>query len=300
MRIFALSFAALMLLITTLMAAGEPEKVVLSAKSTSAANPLPTLVGQSQPPALTAQSVMAVDVASGTLLYEKNSDKPHSPASITKVMTALVALEEFELGDVLTANGQKVDGHVLRLVNGEELTLEDLLYGILIYSANDAAEVVAQNFDGGRSAFIDAMNEKARKIGLKNTHFVNPSGLDELGNITTAQDMIRLAEHAMQNKTFAEIVATKEKTIVSLSGEQKHRLTNINELLGKVDGVLGIKTGFTVEAKENLISLTERNGHRTIIALFGSEDRFGESEELIEWIFDNYEWKVINMPSSNL
>ena len=137
------------------------------------------------------------------------------------------------------------------------------------------------------------MNQKAKDLNLKNTHFVNPTGLDADNHYSTARDMTRLSEIAMQNEKFAQIVKTKEKIVRSVDGKFVHYLTNINKLLGSVDGVLGIKTGWTEEARENLVTYIQRGNKRIFIALLGSQDRFGETKELIDWVFANYEWKSL-------
>jgi D-alanyl-D-alanine carboxypeptidase len=182
------------------------------------------------------------------------------------------------------------------LINGEKMKVEDLLYGLLVYSANDAAEVLAQNYPGGRDAFVGAMNAKAVELHLENTSFKNPTGLDGNGHVTTARDLIRGASLAMQIPEFARIVGTKQAVVKSENGKIVHRLTNINELLGVVEGVLGVKTGWTENARENLVTYIERDNKKIMIALLGSQDRFGETKELIDWIFANYAWKEVKYP----
>lgn len=247
-------------------------------------------------PVLSAQGAMAVDEDSGVTLYEKNANMPLLPASTTKIVTALVSLDNYPLDSVIKVGKFSVDGQKMGLVTGERITVENLLYGLLVYSANDSAEALARHFEGGRSAFIAAMNKKASEFHLSNTHFYNPSGLDGNGQVTTAHDLVRISEIAMQNPEFAKIVATGQITVASTDGKIVHRLTNINELLGKVPGVLGIKTGWTQNARENLVTYIERDGHRVMIALLGSQDRFGETKELIEWIFKNYNWQEVHSP----
>ena len=126
-----------------------------------------------------------------------------------------------------------------------------------------------------------------------NTHFDNPVGLDTDGQHTTARDLVRASEVAMRNSEFAKIVGTKSIFFTDVTGKSKYNLKNINELLGVVPGVLGIKTGWTENARENLVSYIERNGHKVIIAVLGSEDRFGETKNLIDWIFTNYQWQEV-------
>lgn len=256
--------------------------------------------GTSTFPVISAQSVLAVDVDSGATLYEKNPDSLLLPASTTKIITALVAMDYYRLSDTLTVNGVSVEGQKMGLTEGEKIKFEDLLYGLLIFSANDAAEVLAQNYPGGRDTFIAAMNLKAKELNLTNSHFSNPSGLDGNGHVSTARDLVRVSSYAMKNKNFAKIVATKQYDIKNDEGKVSHRLANINELIGTVDGVMGVKTGWTENARENLVTYVNRNGKGITIALLASQDRFGETKELIDWIFENYSWEQvkINLPYS--
>lgn len=258
--------------------------------------PIPILAEDASFPVLSAQAVLAVDLDSSVTLYEKNPEKLLLPASTTKIVTALVAMDYYPKNAVLKVGKVQVEGQKMRLIKGEEITAEGLLYGLLVYSANDAAEVLADSFPGGRGLFIAAMNLKTKQLHLENTHFTNPSGLDGNGHVSTAKDLIRVSEVAMENEQFRQIVGTKEKEVTSIDGRIKHRLVNINELLGKVEGVLGVKTGWTEDARENLVTYIERGGRKIMIVLLASQDRFGETEELIEWIFDNYEWKNVNYP----
>lgn len=268
---------------------------------------LPTLVENASFPVVSAQAALAVDLTSGVTLYEKDPDKPLLPASTTKIVTALVAMDAYPEEAVLEVKDIKVEGQKMGLRKGEKIKVSGLLYGLLIYSANDAAEVLAANFStspasgpGGREAFVIAMNQKAKELHLNNSNFTNPTGLDTDGDhiVSTARDLIRISEVAMQNSRFSDIVRTKEITVKSFDGKIAHRLTNINELIGKVPGVLGVKTGWTENARENLITYIERDGHKVMIAVLGSQDRFGETKELIDWIFSNYEWQEVKLPQS--
>jgi serine-type D-Ala-D-Ala carboxypeptidase (penicillin-binding protein 5/6) len=265
----------------------RPERVRLTSSD------LPILPVGTSFPVLSAQGVIAIDVDSASILYEKNADYPLLPASTTKIMTALVALDTYKLDQVITVPLISVEGQKMHLVGGEQITFEDLLSGLLIYSANDAAEVLAASYPGGRDAFILAMNEKTTKVGMKNTKFVNPTGLDAQGHRSTARDMVRLSQIAMRNETIAKVVGIREKVVKSTDGRFIHYLKNINELLGAVDGVYGIKTGWTEAARENLVTIVKRNDRTIIIALLGSQDRFGETKELIEWLYKNYTWEKI-------
>jgi len=257
-------------------------------------SPIPMLKDGAKYPTLSAQSVMAVDLVSGVTLYEKDPNKALLPASTAKIVTALVALDTYELNQVLRVGKVRVEGQKMGLVAGEELTFVDLLNGLLIYSANDAAEVLASNHPGGRELFISLMNKKVIDLGLSNTHFSNPVGLDNGAQYTTTRDLIVVSKYAMKNPVFAEIVGTKEKIVKSVDGRLTHKLTNLNKLLGSVEGVLGVKTGWTENARENLVTEVDRSGKKIMIVVLGSSDRFGETSELINWIFENYSWEEVN------
>lgn len=236
-------------------------------------------------PIITAQGVYAYDLDSREVLYEKDADRLLLPASTTKIVTALVALDNYDLGEVINTGQFGASGSSMGLTWNEQIVVRELMYGLLIHSGNDAAEVLAASHSGGREAFIDEMNEKAKALGAYNTHFVNPSGLDEAGQITTARDLAKIAEAAMGVFEFAKIVGTEKYTARDVTGATLHYLTNRNELLGEVPGVMGVKTGWTEGARENLVTLVERDGKRVMIVLLGSQDRFGETKELIEWIY---------------
>ena len=259
--------------------------------------PLPVLGANTFYPVLSAQGVYAVDVDSGISLYEKNPDAPLLPASTTKIITALVALDYYQLDSVLTVGKEvNVTGQKMRLYPGEKMKVEDLLYGLLVYSANDAAEVLAKNYEGGYDAFINAMNAKAQSLSLANSHFDNPVGLDGNSQRSTARDLVRVSEVAMRNPTFSKIVGTKDKVVTDVSGKILHNLKNVNELLGIVTGVVGVKTGWTESSRENLVTYIVLDNHKIMIALLGSSDRFGETKELINWIFENYNWQEVKNP----
>lgn len=272
----------------------QPNRVVAYEK---AFTPIPVLAQSATFPIVSAQAALAVDLNSGVSFYEKNPDKSLLPASTTKIVTALVALDYYPLDKVLTVGKVTVEGQKMGLVTGEKIRVLDLLYGLLVYSANDAAEVLAQNYCAGtcgRGAFVNAMNVRAQRLYLKNTKFSNPAGLDDGdGHTTTARDLVRVSSVAMQVPEFAKIVGTKSIVVKSTDGKIIHRLTNINELLGKVVGVEGVKTGWTQGARENLVTYINRDNHKVMIAILGSQDRFGETQELIDWIFRNYTWQPV-------
>jgi D-alanyl-D-alanine carboxypeptidase len=271
----------------------ETEVSVKDYKSNFKLSSIPILKGTNNVPIISAQGVLAVDLNSGMVLFEKNPDLMLLPASTTKIMTALIAMDYYPTDLELSVGNIRVQGQRMRLLAGEKITAGNLIEALLIFSANDAAEALAENYPGGREEFIAEMNRKAGDLRLVNTKFKNPSGLEEEGHVSTAKDMVRLASYAMKRPEFARIVSTKEKTVASTDGKIIHRLKNINELLGVVDGVSGVKTGWTENARENLITYIERNNRRVLIAALGSQDRFGETKEIINWIFENYSWEAV-------
>lgn len=244
-------------------------------------------------PEVTATGIVVLDIDSGVYMYKRNENVPLSPASTTKLLTALVALDNYNLDDVVTIKNMNIDGQVMGLVPGEQITVENLLYGALIYSGNDAAWALADYYPGGEPKFVDAMNVKAKELHLDNSHFTNPVGFDDPNHKMTPMDLARLGEAALNNETIAKMVAIPEITISDVTHTYFHHLTNVNELLGKIPGVGGIKTGWTEEAGENLITLIQRNGHRVITVVLHSQDRFGDTSTLINWIFTNYQWQVL-------
>jgi len=255
--------------------------------------PYPLNKRVSAPPSFSARSVIALDAASMVSLYQKNAEEKVFPASTSKIMTALVSLDFYPLSQVLKVAEFEIEGNQIGLIADEEITVENLLYGLLVGSGNDAALVLAQNYPGGISAFVEAMNQKAAQLQLKNTRFTNPIGFDEEGHFSSAQDLARLTLAAVKNPTFAEIVSTPALVISDISQTHSHFLKNTNELIGKLEGVRGVKTGWTQNAGECLIALIERNGEKIVTVVLGSEDRFGETQALIGWIFENFSWQTV-------
>lgn len=300
MRLLFLSFLVCALVVSIIVGLTQSGHVVINVppvfRTQAAVAPLPMLEQITPFPILSAQGVLAVDVESGVVLYEKDADKPLLPASTTKIVTALTVIDNYNLEEVITIDDPSVVGQKMGLVPGEQITVRNLLKGLLIYSANDAAEVFARQYPEGREAFVGKMNEKAQELAMYDTVFMNPSGLEDIGHLSTSRNLTRAALIAMDNSLIREIVGTKEEIVKSENEAFIHYLTNTNELLGEVDGVIGIKTGWTENARENLVTFVERDGREIIIALLGSQDRFGETEELIEWIYENYHWKEVEVP----
>jgi serine-type D-Ala-D-Ala carboxypeptidase (penicillin-binding protein 5/6) len=265
------------------------------AQANNTSLPFPHLTGEGSLPRLSSYAVLAVDVDSETVLYQKNPDTKLLPASTTKIVTALVAMDYYSLDEVLMVPNIYVEGQKMRLVPGEEISVRNLIYGILVYSANDAAETLAANYPGGKESFVTAMNLKIQDSGLKETFFENPTGFDGNSQFTTAGDLVKIAKIAISDPFFKEVVATKEITVGSRDGRYVHRLTNINKLVGEVEGVMGIKTGWTENARENLVTYVERDDRKLITVVLSSQDRFGDTKALIDWIFANFSWRAVGV-----
>lgn len=241
---------------------------------------------------ITASGIYIVDVDSGVPLFKRNETLLFSPASTTKILTALVALDAYTLDDVVTVQTLVNDGQDMGLVSGERVSVENLLFGALVASANDAAYTLAEVYPGGVTAFVEAMNLKAKALHLENSTFTNPVGYDDPIHKMTPMDLARLATVALSNRTIAKMVAIPQITVSDVTHTYFHSLTNVNQLLGKIPGVGGIKTGWTEEAGENLVTLIERSGHRVILVVLHSKDRFGETASLIDWVFANHVWEI--------
>lgn len=278
----ALFIFSLLAIFVQLLPSPPSPAPVLAVTSSNKKQAYPVSSGQSLPQ-ITAKNIFVMDRDTGVVLYHQQADDQVAPASTTKIATALVVLEHFPLTQEITVTRSYPNGQTLQFQPGEKLTVEQLLYALLVYSANDAAEIFAENFTGGRDAFISTLNSQAAVLGLYHTHFANPTGLDEAGHYSSASDLARLADAAMDNAEFARVVATENAVIAS------RVVTNVNELLVKVPGVLGIKTGYTDAAGQSLVTLVNQ-GHPVIVVILGSTDRFTDTEKLITWVYSNFTW----------
>lgn len=243
-------------------------------------------------PKISAKGAIIMDADSKVVLYSKNPDLRFSSASTTKIMTALTALDYFDLKDILTVFEATNEGSVLGLKIGEQMTFEGMLYAMLLPSANDVALTISENYPGSKQAFIEKMNNKAKTYKLVNTHYQDPSGLEDAGNYTTPFDLARLASFAVKNDTFKKVVATKKKTVYSLSGNA-YKIENLNKLLG-INGVTGIKTGYTEEAGQVLVTSKTEKGKTIIIVVMGSEDRFLDTAKLLDLVSNNLTYLSIH------
>ena len=249
-------------------------------------------------PMISAKGVVVMDLDSKVVIFDKNPNLRFSLASTTKIMTALTALNYFKLSDILTVIDPTTEGAVAGLKRGVKISFKNLLYIKLLPSANDAALVIAQNYPGGVSAFVDKMNENASSWMLYSTHYEDPTGLND-GNYTTPMDLAELASISKKNKIFSEIVSTEEKTVTDISGQENYQLKNLNKLLG-FDGVDGIKTGYTEEAGQVLVTSksffdeSEKRKRSIIIVVMGSQDRFYDTQRLLDLVSGNITYLSIH------
>lgn len=240
------------------------------------------------PPAVIAEAAVVVDGSSGKTLFAKNADKVMYPASTTKIMTCLVALERGNLDSVVTVGWRaaSTDESSLGLRAGDKLTLRELLMGMMVVSGNDAAEAVAEHVGGGsRSRFIQWMNEKADSLGMSQTHFSNPHGLpDPVNHFTTAADLAKLTLAARQEPEFRRIVATNERNVTFLNRRSVF-VRNTNRLLRTFPGADGVKTGYTDAAGECLVASATRQGKSVVAVILNSDLRWEEAKYLLEYGF---------------
>ena len=244
---------------------------------------LPALAAE-EAPEVSAAAAILIEAESGEVLYEKNADDRRLIASTTKIMTALVALERCELDQeiVIEEAWTGIEGSSMYLAAGQRMTARELLYGLMLASGNDAAVALACVTAGSVGAFAELMNEKARALGCDNTHFLNPSGLDQEGHYASARDLALITQEAITREDFCEIVATVSKTV----GE--HTFTNHNRLLRECEGVFGVKTGYTEASGRSLVTSCERDGMTLICVTLADPDDWNDHKKLYDWAYG--EW----------
>ena len=245
---------------------------------------------------ITSRIALIYDRASGKILYEKNGNKQTPMASTTKIMTAIVVLENAKLTDTvtITLKAASIGGSRLGLKKNDKITVNDLLYGLMLRSGNDAAVALAIHVGGSIEGFADMMNEKAAELGLSNSHFIVPHGLDNEGHYTTAYELAKIADYALKIDKFKEIVGTKVTTIY-INGYAK-KINNTNNLLGSVSGVYGVKTGFTNGAGRCLVTACKRDDLDIITVIIGADTNNIRSKDTIKLIQYAYtEFEVINI-----
>ena len=250
----------------------------------------------SELPKTNSRRYIVYDRISKSMIIGKNEDIKSAMASTTKIMTTIVILEKADLNETVTVSAKAggTGGSRLGLKRGDKASVRDLLYGLMLRSGNDAAVALAEHVGGSVKEFAELMNEKAIELGLTNTHFVTPHGLDDANHYTTALELAKLTDYAMDNETFAKIVGTKSTTIYI--NNQSRQINNTNELLGVLNGVVGVKTGFTNNAGRCLVTETKRNNMDIITIVLGADtkkDRTKDSVNLIEYTFSKY--KMCNL-----
>jgi D-alanyl-D-alanine carboxypeptidase (penicillin-binding protein 5/6) len=246
------------------------------------------------PPDVKAQSAILLDAKTGQVLYEKKIHTRSAPASTTKIMTAILAIESGRLDDVVKVSmrAAATRGSSMYLYSGQTLSLRELVTGLLMRSGNDAAVAIAEHLAGSVDAFAEMMNRKALIIGATNTHFRNPHGLSTPGHYTTAYDLAVITRYALANPVFAEIVNTKETTIEWQDRKGRERdvnLRNTNRLLWMLEEADGVKTGTTNEAGPCLVSSATKGNHKIIAVVLHDHSRWYDSMQLLKYGFDNYD-----------
>jgi D-alanyl-D-alanine carboxypeptidase (penicillin-binding protein 5/6) len=247
-----------------------------------------------------------MDAATGRILYQKDASLRLPPASTTKVVTAILALESGrKLSESLKVSKEatRVPASKLYLRPGQSLTIEELLYGIMLASANDASVVLAEGIGGSVERFTELMSKKAHEIGATNSNFTNPHGLTAPDHYSSARDMALLFRYAMKSATFREIVQTKFSSVSTTAVVRKKvvprriSVRNHNRLLWGYDGALGGKTGYTHAAQKCFVGAVQRNGVTLIVSILGARDQWGDTKRLLEYGFDNYESLKATQPS---
>ena len=259
--------------------------------------PIPFKNAQAIEPVIGAKAALVMDYDTGLVMLSKNIYDPLPMASLTKIMTASIILESHKLDEVVTidesygAMAEEDTGVKMWLQKYEKITVGDLLMGLLIPSAGDAALALAKYHSGSVEKFVEEMNKKAEILNLKNTHFVNPIGLDAEGHYSSARDLAILTKYALRNKDFRRIVRISAASVTSTDGRITHQLAGTNYLLNSYLDIRGVKTGTTDAAGECLINLARsESGHDIIVVLLNSPDRFQENKGIIDWVFHNFSW----------
>lgn len=239
-------------------------------------------------PVVSAASAVLMDASSGRVLYEKDAHTQRLIASTTKLMTALVAVESTELDKVITMKPEyQAEGSSMYLRFGEKLKLEELLYGLLLASGNDAALAIAGGCGGDVETFVGWMNDKAAELGMEDTHFVNPNGLDHEEHYSSAYDLALLGRAVLENETLSKLVSTRSITVAGRS------LSNHNKLLWRYEGCTGMKTGYTDAAGRTLVSSARRDGQELICVTLKAPDDWSDHAKLLDYGFQNWPNKLL-------
>lgn len=238
----------------------------------------------------TAFSACVMNAATGEVVWEKNAYASHSMASTTKIMTAIVALENCDINEIVTVSQKAsyTEGSAMYIKEGDQFLLKDMLYGLMLNSGNDAAEAIAEHVAGGTAAFAYMMNQKAFEIGAKNTQFQNPSGLDAPGHYTTAYDMALIMKYALQNEYFKEVTATKYIELKPQNSDRVLPLSNHNRLLKEYEGCYSGKTGYTEKTGRCLVSAAERDGMTFIAVTLDDSKDWQSHKAMLDYCYQNH------------
>lgn len=244
---------------------------------------------------ISAHSAIVIDRLTGDVIYEKNAYQRRPMASTTKIMTAICALENGDVSDIVKVHPKAVgvEGSSMYLGHGEEISLEDLVYGLMLASGNDAAVAIAMHISGSVEEFASLMNSTAEKIGTKDTNFKNPNGLDDDGHYTTAYDLAMITRYALSNETFAKVVSTWSKKVPWQGRDYGRQLKNHNKLLNMYDGCDGVKTGFTKKSGRCLVSSATRDGISFVAVTLNAPNDWNDHMTMLDYAFENYENKQI-------
>lgn len=253
----------------------------------------PEKITTSLGPVLKAQSILSIDLETGKTLYQKDPDQQLPMASLTKLMTILVILDEHDVNEVVTVDKRatEVEPAKMYLLAFEKITVRELIKAIIVKSANDAALALAYHNSNSLEEFAEKMNQKAAEMGLRHSHFINPIGFDDPNQYSTVDDLAVLARTAYKNPLVQQFATLSKTTAESIDGKQSHDLDTTNDLLSSYLKVWGLKTGTTDLAGQCLISIVESpTGEKILNIMLNSPARFTESKILSQWIFDNYRW----------
>ncbi|MEO8581260.1 MAG: hypothetical protein ABI425_01630 [Patescibacteria group bacterium] len=244
-------------------------------------------------PRLTAKAAIVYDVTNGAIIFDKSVDEQLPEASLTKLMTALVSIDLYSLDDQVTINHDEftTENNVMGLRPNEVITVGNLLKGLLIFSANDAALALSNHHPQGSEAFIAAMNTKAKELHLEHTSFQNSPGFDDQNHHSTAFDLAILAKEVLSHPQLSDIMQTQTTTVTDVTETIDHPLHSTNLLLNKLSGVIAGKTGSTPLAGECLITEVVREEHPIITVVLGSQDRFNDTSILVDWVYNYFEWR---------
>lgn len=262
-------------------------------------------LSQAQPvaaaPFVNGHGALVMEMKSGQVLWSKNSQERLYPASTTKILTALLVIEKAKMDDLVTVSGNAfgVEGSSIYLNEGEQETVEDMLYALMLVSANDVAVALAEHVSGSVEAFVKLMNERAQQLGAKNSHFVNPHGLHDPDHYTTPHDLALIARAAMANATFRQIVKTEERLMPWPGQPWQRELYNHNRLLSSYDGMMGVKNGFTDEAMQTFVGAAKRQNHEILSVIMKTDHIWEDTQALLDHGFEVVETRAAITQGTN-